>query len=248
MGTEVSLYFFLCAHIVRARLNVIYSVRGEGGYTSVFWLRKDRIWWFVQHLFVVCCFDLSDEMRLTHKHVFPSKNSLSYQQIIISFAGNCKTQVKIHDKTLGEILKPHELHSVAMASQFKEYAQGQVIIQQGDVGDAFYMIEKGEVDVYIPEKSETNPVVTLKAGDFFGEKALLSSDVRTATCIAKGSNEIKCLLLMREDFVRMLGDLEYLLERTYGFREASEREGDNMMLGGGRRGKDSGEIHPTGEK
>ena len=113
-------------------------------------------------------------------------------------------QVKIHDKSLGEILKPHEVHSVAMAAQFKQYANGQVIVRQGDVGDAFYMIEKGFVDVYIAQKSETHPVVTLKAGDFFGEKALLSSDVRTATCVAKGSDEVKCLLLMREDFVRML--------------------------------------------
>jgi len=122
--------------------------------------------------------------------------------------------VKIHGNTLGEILKPHELHSLAMAAQFKEYSQGQVIVRQGDVGDAFYMIETGCVDVYIREKSETHPVATLKAGDVFGEKALLSSDsdVRTATCVASGRNrEVKCVVLTKEDFVRMLGDLEIVL-------------------------------------
>ena len=125
----------------------------------------------------------------------------------IPFSYPQNVQVKIHDSTLGEILKPHELHSLAMAAQFKEYSQGQVIVRQGDVGDAFYMIEKGCVDVYIREKSETHPVATLKAGDVFGEKALLSSDsdVRTATCVASGRNgEVKCAVLTKEDFVRML--------------------------------------------
>ena len=156
------------------------------------------------------------------------------------------SQVKIHDKTLGEILKPHEIHSVAMASNFKEYAPGQVIVRQGDVGDAFYMIEHGNVDVYINEKSEHKPVVTLKKGDFFGEKALLSSDVRTATCVAStgGDGGVKCMVLSREDFVRMLGDLEYLLDRSYDLRDGSDRTGSGFI----GAAKVDTLVHPTGDK
>jgi hypothetical protein len=44
-------------------------------------------------------------------------------------------KVKIHDKTLKELLKPHEIHSIAMAAKFEEYTSGQVIVRQGDVGD-----------------------------------------------------------------------------------------------------------------
>jgi len=155
-------------------------------------------------------------------------------------------KVKIHDKTLGEILKPHEVHSVAMASSFKTFSQGQVIVRQGDVGDAFYMIASGSVDVYIKEKSDTHPVVTLTAGSFFGEKALLNSDVRTATCVASaaGGNEVKCLVLMRDDFVRMLGDLEYLLDRSYDLRDGSDRLGEL----GKKAGKKDTLVHPKGEK
>ena len=133
-----------------------------------------------------------------------------------------------------------------MAAQFKTYPPGQVIVRQGDVGDAFYMIERGSVDVYIKEKSDTHPVVTLTTGSFFGEKALLSSDVRTATCVASaaGGSEVKCLLLMREDFVRMLGDLEYLLDRSYDLRDGSDRLGDL----GKKTGKKDTLIHPPGDK
>ena len=164
-------------------------------------------------------------------------------------------QVKIHDKTLGEILKPHELHSVAMAAQFKEYAQGQVIIRQGDAGDAFYMIAKGGVDVYIREKSDSKPVVTLPVGAFFGEKALLGAhDVRSATCVAAGAapgEGVKCLLLMREDFVRMLGDLGGLMERAYDGRKDEEREkkaGQEGMVEARGKVAGQGEVHPEGLK
>jgi CRP-like cAMP-binding protein len=47
-------------------------------------------------------------------------------------------------------------------------------------------------------------------GNFFGEKALLSEDVQQATCVA--TSDLKCLMLMREDFNIMLGDLKDLLE------------------------------------
>ncbi len=189
--------------------------------------------------------------------------------------------MKIHDKTLGEILQPHEINSIAMVAKFQEYRPGQIIVRQGDVGDAFYMVQRGCVDVYIQENGQQQrPVVTLKAGDFFGEKALLSSDVRTATCVASssatasssvdnnddweegkrqqnndgGSHQqggVKCLLLMREDFVRMLGDLEYLLDRSYEMRDGSDRlslTSGSVGGVGGSRWKDDGLVHPMGEK
>ena len=62
---------------------------------------------------------------------------------------------------------------------------------------------------------------------------------------------MKCLLLMREDFVRMLGDLEYLLDRSYEMRDGSDRLSlTSGSLGGGNttRWKDDGLVHPMGEK
>jgi len=147
-------------------------------------------------------------------------------------------KVKIHDKTLGEILKPAEIRSVAMAAQFQTFNSQEIIVRQGEKGDAFYMIEEGLVDVYIAAKPTSAPVATLKKGDFFGEKALLSSDVRTATCVA--SHTVRCLMLGREDFVRMLGDLNYLLERSYSLRTPVP-DGSTEKAGGIR----DTNVHPN---
>lgn len=78
-------------------------------------------------------------------------------------------------------------------------------------GDAFYIVESGTVDVYVSDQG-VEPVARIEKGGWFGEKALMTEDVRQATCIA--STDAKCLSLVREDFVRMLGSLQDLLSGT----------------------------------
>jgi len=61
---------------------------------------------------------------------------------------------------------------------------GQNVIVQGDIGDSFYLLEEGFVDVYIRKKDmeEEVKVHTYKAGDAFGQLALLYNAPRAATC------------------------------------------------------------------
>ncbi|KAL9188431.1 hypothetical protein ACHAXT_006809 [Thalassiosira profunda] len=117
-------------------------------------------------------------------------------------------KVKIGDNVLGDVLRSSDIDAMALATQSDSFVKGDVIIRQGERGDAFYIIESGTVDVFVQEQG-VEPVARLTSGQFFGEKALMSEDVRQATCIA--STDAKCLTLMREDFVRMLGNLQDLL-------------------------------------
>ena len=62
------------------------------------------------------------------------------------------------------------------------------IITQGDIGDVFYLLEDGEVDVYVKKIStgiDPVRVHTYKPGDAFGELALMYNAPRAATCRAK---------------------------------------------------------------
>lgn len=118
-------------------------------------------------------------------------------------------KVKIGDNILGDVLKSSDIDAMALATQQETFYMDDVIIRENEKGDAFYLIEKGTVDVFTKENGK-KPVMTLQPGQFFGERALLSEDVRQATCIA--SSEVQCLFLMREDFVLMLGDLQDLLD------------------------------------
>ena len=137
-------------------------------------------------------------------------------------------QVKIRDKSFSELLSESEISTLALACLTETFQPGQVIVREGEPGDIFYMIDSGGVDVFIKSKG-SSPVVTLQSGKFFGELALLSSDVRTASCIAK--TEVKCHILMRNDFNLLLGDLQSLLDgNDYKRREAQQVEKPRKVL------------------
>mmetsp|Transcript_15562 Transcript_15562/g.33527 ORF Transcript_15562/g.33527 Transcript_15562/m.33527 type:complete len:757 (+) Transcript_15562:50-2320(+) len=116
--------------------------------------------------------------------------------------------VKIGKHMMSEIMDLSQLESMAMAAQYQKFEAGAIIVKEGEIGNTFYMITKGEVDVY--KKSHgNNKIASLGVSSFFGEKALLSYDTRQATCIA--ATNVNCLALARDDFVLMLGNMEDLL-------------------------------------
>ncbi|WP_455378938.1 FAD-dependent oxidoreductase [Petrachloros mirabilis] len=62
------------------------------------------------------------------------------------------------------------------------YTEGEVIVQQGDVADCFYLIEAGEVEI-VKETPGRAPerLRVCSAGDTFGEVGILNNAPRTAT-------------------------------------------------------------------
>lgn len=68
-------------------------------------------------------------------------------------------------------------------------AQGHVLFKQGDIGDRYYLIESGEVDVV----GDGRVVATLGPGEGFGEIALLRSTPRTASVVAKSELRLQAL-------------------------------------------------------
>ncbi|XP_013412217.1 cAMP-dependent protein kinase regulatory subunit isoform X5 [Lingula anatina] len=75
---------------------------------------------------------------------------------------------------------------------------GEVIIQQGDEGDNFYVIDQGEVDIYVNNEHVTN----IGEGGSFGELALIYGTPRAATVKAK--TDVKLWGIDRQTYRRIL--------------------------------------------
>ena len=92
---------------------------------------------------------------------------------------------------------------------------GDVLVKEGDPGDAFYVIARGKAEVStLGAHGETLRISVLGAGDYFGEIALLRGTPRTAT--VRAVTPMVLLKLGRADFDAILGesaDLRADLER-----------------------------------
>merc|ERR1712228_555952 len=77
---------------------------------------------------------------------------------------------------------------------------GEVIIQQGDEGDNFYIIDTGEVEVYVNGEK----VLTIGEGASFGELALIYGTPRAATVKASTAGDVKLWGIDRDSYRRIL--------------------------------------------
>lgn len=79
---------------------------------------------------------------------------------------------------------------------------GDVIIREGDEGDYYYLIDSGRAQVTRRVGGMEVPLADLKAGDVFGEEALVSGARRNATVTMKSNGVL--LRLGRRDFLSLL--------------------------------------------
>ncbi|XP_050961603.1 protein kinase, cAMP-dependent, regulatory, type I, alpha (tissue specific extinguisher 1) a isoform X1 [Labeo rohita] len=78
------------------------------------------------------------------------------------------------------------------------YIAGETVIQQGDEGDNFYVIDQGEMDVYVNNEW----VTSIGEGGSFGELALIYGTPRAATVRAK--TNVKLWGIDRDSYRRIL--------------------------------------------
>jgi len=87
------------------------------------------------------------------------------------------------------------------------FPPGSTIIRQGDAADRFYIIVQGQADVLLEHPGgQEIPVARLRAGQYFGEIALLRGGSRTATVRAADSGPVEVMVLDSATFRALVGD------------------------------------------
>jgi len=184
-----------------------------------------------------------------------SKINLTHQRTATCVAvGNVKLEViGTNTPQLPDLNAPlsHTLADKKEAEQAKKsgelqelmetvtYCHGHFICRQGEVGDCFFIITSGTVDVRVEMddaiSKEKEPdlwaeggkwVNSMGAGEIFGERAVLSNDpIRSASCVAKGIVKILKMNVTVDTLVQN-GELKALLERRRAQLNKQSKQGN----------------------
>jgi CRP/FNR family transcriptional regulator, cyclic AMP receptor protein len=92
-------------------------------------------------------------------------------------------------------LRKRQLRELARFAKVADHDTGEVIVQAGEQGDAFFVILEGRASVLGRSR-------TLRPGDFFGEIALLDGGPRSATITA--AKPVRTMKLPRKSFLKAL--------------------------------------------
>ena len=130
---------------------------------------------------VSCLIDAYDARMLVARPILESLGSIPF------FAG----------------LDPVALERVASGMRTRRFRRGEVIFHLGDPGDALFVIVAGEVKISLPSETGDEAILaTLRAGDVFGELALLDGAPRSATATTLSATET--VVLPRDRFRELI--------------------------------------------
>lgn len=87
-------------------------------------------------------------------------------------------------------LRPSQARVVVLMGDMRQFRPGQTIVQQGDPGDAMYVVLNGAAEVLLNSNGSRRPVAKLKRGDVFGEMALVRHNERTADVVATSDVDV----------------------------------------------------------
>jgi CRP-like cAMP-binding protein len=124
-------------------------------------------------------------------------------------------------------LDGRQIQRLAASLEEVRYQAGDLIIGQGDLGDTFYIVLSGRVQVFVTEGDQEQTLRQSGPGEVFGEIALLQRVPRTAS--VRAVTPVELLALRQEAFDRLIRE-QVLVSRNLE-RESSRRMIHSRRLG-----------------
>lgn len=97
-------------------------------------------------------------------------------------------------------LEPNVRRRLANVGKRRSYEAGEAIVREGETGTALYVILSGRAHA----EQDGATLGEMRAGDFFGELALIEEHRRSATVVADDATE--CVLYPAWEFTSLLAE------------------------------------------
>ncbi|CAJ1362555.1 unnamed protein product [Effrenium voratum] len=118
---------------------------------------------------------------------------ISHSMVSQVLGGDLGEVVKMNaiKRVLGDIflfknLQNDQMERVVRSFEKCEYESGQVVVEQGEEANHFYLIQDGAIGVF----RDGQRLRSLLKWDYFGERGLLLAESRSATCQAEGPSTL----------------------------------------------------------
>jgi putative ABC transport system ATP-binding protein len=154
-------------------------------------------------------------MMVTHDHRIID----SADRLVHMVDGRIMSDVVLHDALrtceflrrieLFKTLTPRQLTDVAEKMSKRHYAASETIFREGDLGNDFFLVSDGEVEVIRAD----HEVARLGPGDFFGEVALISGEPRKVTVVTQSA--VDTYVLGKTDFEAALATSQSFRDQLY---------------------------------
>jgi len=136
----------------------------------------------------------------------------TFRHIVVTsqFTERAKRESFLEKVPILEKLTKQERAKIADVMLTMEFNDGEYVIRQGDNAVTFYIIESGEAEASLSDSSE--PIRILGPGGYFGERALITQQPRSANIRAKG--HLKVGAIDCAAFERLFGKLKDVMARA----------------------------------
>lgn len=98
-------------------------------------------------------------------------------------------------------LSDSDIVLISQKFQIVQFKKGKTVIDEGDIGDCFYIIGEGEIEINrrIDLSQTVTPLIKLGVNEYFGEMSLIDENPRSANAVA--FTDVTLLKLSKDDFI-----------------------------------------------
>jgi ABC-type lipoprotein export system ATPase subunit len=127
-----------------------------------------------------------------------------------------------------------QLLEVTRKAKKQQYEPGTMILQEGTIGDAFFIVSNGVVEIVLPRPNHSDVVAAqLGPGQYFGEMQLLHGQKRSASARAYERGAVEVLSLDFDTMRQLLSTSDATREAMRAL--ADQRKQQNIELRGGKQ-------------
>ena len=119
----------------------------------------------------------------------------------------------VGDRPFFTIFDFHQIEDLAIAAKVDNFEEGEVILREGEIVEAFYIVRSGTIERYKTNRAAKDEKAgTIDEGKCFGTTALLKQVGSPFTYMA--SSRVKVFYLTRHDFESIIGSVKDAFENN----------------------------------